>query len=87
MDTTRVGTVAAELMEGLAEGWEDHPHDVEIGEVLILVELRGDDGDAGWTDVAFRCSDPRQWVQRGLLHAALSSDDVEPLAPDEDDDR
>lgn len=71
LDTTRVGQVAAELMEAIAD--EHGDADVEIGEVAVVVEVgTTDDADAdeGWTTVNCRCSDHRRWVQAGLLDAA-----------------
>ena len=71
MDTRKLGAVAAELMEYI-EKREDET--TEIGEVMILVELRGthDDGsDQKWTTISTQCTDPRGWVQRGLLNEAL----------------
>jgi len=35
-----------------------------------------------WTYIAWRCSDRREWVQRGILHAALDQERV----TDEDED-
>jgi len=68
LDTTRVGQVAAELMEAIAEGYDDA---VEIGAVAVIVEVgTTDDADEGWTTVNYRCSDTRRWVQAGLLDAA-----------------
>lgn len=69
MDTTKLGEVAAVLMERLA--LEADEEDMELGEVMIVAEVNGKDEDDGWTGIAYRCSDDRTWVQCGLLHAAL----------------
>lgn len=60
LDTTRLGRVAAEMMESLAESYAEE--DVEMGEVVLAVEIRS----GGWSGIAYRCTDPRNWVQRGL---------------------
>lgn len=62
LDTTRLGVIAAGMMESLAESYADQ--DVEVGEVVLLVELRGGDN---WTAVAYRCTDNRSWIQAGLM--------------------
>lgn len=64
LDTNRLGRVAAEMMDSLAEGYAEH--DVEVGEVLMIVEIKS----GSWTTVSYRSSDPRLWVQLGLLAAA-----------------
>jgi hypothetical protein len=76
VDTTKVGQVAAALMEAISE---DYHEDVEIGDVVIVVELSyppgcppGEDNEfLGSTSITFQGSDPRGWVQRGLLIEAL----------------
>jgi hypothetical protein len=51
--------------------------------VMVLAEISGTDEDGGWTAIRWRCSDPRAWVQRGIVYAALQQDrEVEP--PDEE---
>lgn len=67
LDTTRLGELAAGMMERLAEGYEDH--DVTVGTVALIVEVNSGD----WTAVTYRCSDPRAWVQRGLMEAGISA--------------
>jgi hypothetical protein len=86
LDTTRLGQVAAELMQTLADGYEDSDFDkTELGEVMILAEVKLEDEEGEWTNIAWRCSDDRQWVQRGLLHAALEQERL-PGEPVEDDE-
>lgn len=70
LDTSKVGMVAAALMEDLAS--EAAPgEEQEVGTVMLLAEVRGEDEDGTYTFIQFRCNDERTWVQRGLLHAAL----------------
>ncbi len=78
-DLTQVGMTAADLMEDLAESLEG---DEEIGEVMVLVEVSGKDGEVEWTDISWRCSDPRAWVQHGMLAYALNAE----RRVDEDED-
>lgn len=67
MDTTELGSTAAQLMEMI----EEEEPDAEMGVVMILAEINGCDEDGGWSSIRWRCSDPRVWVQDGMLHAAL----------------
>lgn len=70
MDTTQLGEVTAELMEKLA----DTEPDAELGVVMVLAEIRGEDDGEEWTGIEWRCSDSRAWIQYGMLHAALESE-------------
>lgn len=83
MDTTKLGEVAASLMERLAEEAERESDTLELGEIMVLAEVQGarQDAESGWTGIAFQCSDDRGWIQRGLLHAALAQSHLH-----EDDD-
>lgn len=78
----KIGLVAAQMMEIIDD---DYEHDIEIGIVAILVEVNGtnpelvDDHDlnpddeylAGqFSEVRYRCSDARRWVQIGFFKAA-----------------
>lgn len=70
MDTTRVGEVAATLMELIAEAYGD---DATVGVVAIVVEVDippSDPGEHGITEIQVRCSEPRRWIQAGLLESA-----------------
>jgi hypothetical protein len=80
IDATKLGQVSAALMEYLDDNVEDG---AELGEVLILAEVRGVDDDGSFTYIQWRCSDERDWVQRGMLHAALDSDRVPDLGDDD----
>ena len=71
LDTTRLGNAAAELMDSLAEAYENDDG-AEIGVVAIVVEVNG----PGWTGVDYRASDPRCWVQSGLFAAAARAVDA-----------
>jgi hypothetical protein len=69
MDTTKLGKIAAELMERLAK---EERQDDEIGAVAIVVETRGTrEDESGYTVIQVECSDPRYWITRGLLQAGL----------------
>lgn len=68
IDTTRVGHLAAELMEGVENQFGP---EASVETVAIVVEVRhpGDDaGDA--TTITCACSDERAWAQSGLLRFA-----------------
>lgn len=68
MDTTRLGETAAALMDLI-----DAEDGDELGVVMVLAEVKGTDDDGEWTAIRWRCSDPRAWVQYGVLHEALRS--------------
>lgn len=82
MDTSKLGVVAAQLMDQLAEEAEDNEC---IGDVMVLAEIRGNDDEGPYTFISWRCSDEREWVQRGMLHAGLDHKRV-PVRSDEDED-
>jgi hypothetical protein len=63
VDTTAMGVLVAELMDTIAD---EYGEDVKIGTVAVVVELDCDE----WTQVRYRCSDPRSWVQEGFFRAA-----------------
>ena len=83
MDTTEVGQTTAKLMESLAEEFGDDAQ-VGIVAVVVEVtepisaedweEAEGrpptpDDEPLEATSLRWRCSDGRNWVQRGLFRA------------------
>jgi hypothetical protein len=73
MDATPLGETTAVLMDRLSDQFEEF-EDAEIGSVLVIAEvILPTDGPEGSTGIHFRCSDPRQWVQQGLLHYALNA--------------
>lgn len=65
MDTSDLGTVAAEMMELIAE---DYPG-CELGVVAVVAEVTNHEEE--WTAIQHRCSDGRHWTQTGLFRAAL----------------
>jgi hypothetical protein len=71
MDTTRLGHVAADLMDHIAEEY-GATDGVTLGIVAVIaeVDLPDSDGEPGWTTVQYRCSDARRWIQAGLFDAA-----------------
>jgi hypothetical protein len=69
----KVGVLAAQLMEKV-EADSEPTEDEHVGEVMLLVEMRGTDEDGPYTYIEWRCSDEREWVQRGILHAGLDQE-------------
>jgi hypothetical protein len=65
-DWGKVGVIAAELIDTLAEQYEGE--DVKIGVVAVVVEITSD--EEAWTSVQYRCNDARRWIQVGLFDAA-----------------
>jgi hypothetical protein len=58
----KLGTFVAEAMEQVDDS------DYELGEILLIVEMRN--AERNTTSTRFVCSDPRAYVQFGLLRAA-----------------
>lgn len=71
MDAQALGPLVADLMENLEL---DYP-EAELGEVLLLVEIRKN--DTGSTIIRHVSTDPRAHVQLGLLTLAIKS--IRPL--------
>jgi hypothetical protein len=63
-DQTPIGTLSAELMEGLEQRYGE---DAKIGAVAIIVEILSDEHGS---QVASKFSDPRAHVNLGLLEIA-----------------
>jgi hypothetical protein len=74
IDASKVGVTAAQLMEDLEKDQAEIGDEQTVGEVMLLAEVRGEDEDGSYTYIRYRCIDERQWVQRGMLHAALEQD-------------
>lgn len=78
-----MGILVADLMESIAG---EYSGDARIGVVAVVVEVEGDD----WTQVRYRCSDGRSWVQEGFFRAAQQAVTYQRTASriddDEDDD-
>ena len=72
IDTSNLGVVSAELMDFLGELGGGK---AVLGEVLVLaeVEVTDDDGDS-YTNLIWRCSDNRSWIQTGLMQAAIDAE-------------
>ncbi|HET6502108.1 MAG TPA: hypothetical protein VFG87_15235 [Amycolatopsis sp.] len=63
VDTTAMGVLVAELMDAIAD---EYGGDVQVGTIAVVVEIDAEN----WTQVRYRCSDPRSWVQEGFFLAA-----------------
>lgn len=66
MDTSKVGHVAAGLMEKIATEHADGG--LRVGTVMLIVELE----DEAQTGIVTRCSNPRDWVKLGLVEAVAA---------------
>lgn len=72
-DTSLVGRVAAEMMEWLED---NHDEDNTVVTVMVAVEVQRGDGA---TQIGYRSSDKREWVQRAFITEVLrvcESEDV-----------
>ena len=70
IDTRMVGHVAADLMEQVAEQFGE---EATVETVAMVVAVRhADDATEEATTISCACSDPRAWVQVGLLHFAAN---------------
>lgn len=98
MDTSKVGHIAAELMEEIAERYDDAP--VVIGEIMLIVEVKADPNAEAFefvgdfedfaATIEDSSTDDRLWVQMGLLTAVMAGKkrwwDVEDRPDEEDSD-
>jgi len=66
VDTTQVGSLAANVMEHIEDKYDD---DTTVRTVAIVVEV--DTGDS--TTIVTRCNDDRSWVQMRFLEEALGA--------------
>lgn len=68
-DWSQAAIAAAELLDMLERDYEGR--EVEVERVMVVVEVSGEVGtDDQWTGVFYRCSDPKRWIQYGLLDSA-----------------
>lgn len=66
-DTQTIGRLAAEVMEFV----DQYEGKATTGVVAVVVEVNVDVPDEpGYTEIAYRCSDNRRWVQAGLFDSA-----------------
>lgn len=70
LDTTRLGTVAAELMERLINDHAD-TDGAHVGVVAVVAEVTGSIDGEECTWIEYRCSDSRRWIQAGLFDHAI----------------
>lgn len=74
LDSTRVGVLAAELMESLEEAIPDGAINVTVDTVAVVAEVRFHVDGSEVNLVQVKCTDQRRWVQTGLLnHAAMAT--------------
>lgn len=85
LDASKVGVAAAQLMEDLETEQAEAGDQQTIGEVMLLAEVRGEDENGAYTYIRFRSTDDRNWVQRGMLHAALELEYAPDLNEDDED--
>lgn len=67
-NSQKIGLFVAESIELLEKKYGD---DIEIGEMAIVLEVREHREDGAYTGVEYRCSNPKGYIQRGLLEEAL----------------
>lgn len=87
LDTTELSTLSLELIERLADDYEDWA-DVQVGVVSLVVEINGmppeddlpDDvrelaetDRPGATVIEYRCSDSRRWIQWAIFRRAAAA--------------
>jgi hypothetical protein len=86
IDASKVGISAAQLMEDLERDQTEIGEKQTVGDVMLLAEVRGEDEDGTYTYIRYRCTDDRQWIQRGMLHAALEQDSRPDFGEDDEDE-
>lgn len=63
-----IGELAAEFMDELEERYGAS---AQLKTLAVVVEVEIDEEDGpGWTEILYRCSDNRRWVQAGFFTAA-----------------
>jgi hypothetical protein len=85
LDTTDLSKLALELIERLANDYEDWD-EVETGVVALVVEVSGRNPDLSseeqeeigedepnFTTIEYRCSDPRRWIQAAIFARAADA--------------
>lgn len=86
MDTTKISTLAMELIEQIERDYSDW-EGVEFGTVALVLEISGTppvderpdpDPTLGETEpvattIVYRCSDPRRWIQNAFMKMAYRS--------------
>lgn len=85
VETAELGKLAAEFMAEVEEKFGDN---ASLGVFAIILEVdvpAESDDDPGWTEILYRCSDQRRWLQSGLF-AAAGRAVLESTTPDDDED-
>jgi hypothetical protein len=78
MDVTKLGQTVMEMMESLGEG---NAEECEVGVVAVVVEIHHPSMES--TEIAYRCSDARRWLQIGLFESAVRAVTDSSESPDE----
>jgi hypothetical protein len=97
MDTSKPGRVVAKIMDDLQQEYEGQEGEVEIGTVVVVVEVRAKDVDTYESEtmdetegfasrVHVRSNDARHWVQVGLLDYAKEGMRATLHADDDEED-
>lgn len=73
LDYAKIGSFMQEALGkfGEAIGEDDSEKTVEVGEMMIVVELTEKYEDSARTHVTYYCSDARRYIQVGLAMAVL----------------
>ncbi len=85
IDTTKLGKLAAEMMDRIADEYGDKVEEIGVCAVVVEIDVEEEEGD-GYTEVLYRCTDGRRWIQKGLFDAARRAVFDSDKRPDEDDD-
>jgi len=88
IDASKVGVTAAQLMDDLEKDQAEvaETDSQTVGDVMLIVEVRGEDEDGTYSYMRYRCTDARVWVQRGMLHGALEQEQLGDFETDDEED-
>jgi hypothetical protein len=82
----KLGKLAAEVMQMIDEATIEDGCEARVGAVAVVVELNVDEDDGpGFTEIRYRHSDSRRWVQAGFFEAATRAV-IEGVETEGDDD-
>lgn len=85
IDASELGVLVAGFMESIETDFGEH---ATLGTIAVIAEVNVDEENDpnghGYTQLTYRCSDQRRWVQSGFFEAAKRAT-VDGVAPPDED--
>lgn len=70
IEVHELGSLTAEFMSDI-EGQFGESASLGVVAVVVEIDVPGEDSEhPGYTEILYRCSDQRRWVQQGFFQAA-----------------